>query len=371
MIEGDFDALDFAAYIRGRWVVVAVSCGIAVVLAYGVSRALPRGYTATATILIQPPGGNDPRAATAVSPVYLESLKSYETFASSDTLFAKALATVHVEDSGSTGPVESIKQRVLKVSKPLSTSLLEISATLEDPKKAQALAQYVAAQTVELNRSLDSSSAAEMENEYRTQLNTAKERYRSARQAHVSIAAAEPLEGLENEVEEATDLKFRLERDLEVARTDLADYSARHPQGGEDQNWLQQQIVATRARVVALEGQINGLGESLAKKSPLLEAGKVRRGAMESDEKAALAAFETANSRLNEILSSSAFHGERLQMLDPGIVPQRPSSPNTMLNTLAALLFALVGSVVWLGFRFSHARLGRGRPERLYSYSNR
>jgi uncharacterized protein involved in exopolysaccharide biosynthesis len=92
---------------------------------------------------------------------------------------------------------------------------------------------------------------------------------------------------------------------------------------------------------------------------------------MESDEKAALAAFEAANSRLNEILSSSAFHGERLQILDPGIVPQRPSSPNTMLNILAALLFALVGSAVWLGFRFSHERLGRARPERLYSYSNR
>ena len=40
-----------------------------------------------------------------------------------------------------------------------STSLLEISVTLEDPVKAQALAQYIAQQTVELNKSLNGKSA--------------------------------------------------------------------------------------------------------------------------------------------------------------------------------------------------------------------
>ncbi len=40
--------------------------------------------------------------------------------------------------------LESVKQRVLKVTKPASTAVLEISATRRDPRKAQALAQYVA-----------------------------------------------------------------------------------------------------------------------------------------------------------------------------------------------------------------------------------
>ena len=35
--------------------------------------------------------GTDPRAAIAISQVYLESLKTYESFASSDTLFLQAL----------------------------------------------------------------------------------------------------------------------------------------------------------------------------------------------------------------------------------------------------------------------------------------
>ncbi len=79
---------------------------MAVVLAAAVAvvacLVLPKQYTATATLVIEPPGG-DPRSATAVSSIYLESLKSYETFASSDSLFAKACEKFHLLD----GPNES------------------------------------------------------------------------------------------------------------------------------------------------------------------------------------------------------------------------------------------------------------------------
>jgi len=71
--------------------VVAITCSTALALSGIVSLLLPAHYTATASILIEPPGGNDPRAATAVSTVYLESLKTYERLASSDTLFEHAL----------------------------------------------------------------------------------------------------------------------------------------------------------------------------------------------------------------------------------------------------------------------------------------
>ena len=51
-------------------------------------------YTATARIVIDPPAGTDLRAAMAVSPIYLESLRTYEQFASSDSLFQKAARAV-------------------------------------------------------------------------------------------------------------------------------------------------------------------------------------------------------------------------------------------------------------------------------------
>ena len=288
MMDGEFDALDFASYVRGRWMVVAIACGVAVSLAFGVSRFLPRRYTATAIILIQPPGGNDPRTATAVSPVYLESLKSYERFAASDTLFARAYDAVHAGEGDAGGPIESAKQRVLKVTKPASTALLEISATLGDPKKAQALAQYVAEQTVEMNRSLDTRASADLTNEFRTQLNMAKDRYAGAQQARNALATAEPVESLQNEVQDMSDLKFRLERDLAVARTDLADYTAQQqalskgPKSQDDDLWLRRNIASAEAKIAALEEQTRELGGELAIKGPQLEERKARRDALET-----------------------------------------------------------------------------------------
>ncbi len=61
------------------------------------------------------------------------------------------------------------------------------------------------------------------------------------------------------------------------------------------------------------------------------------------------------------MLSSAQFHGERLQIVDPGIVPDQPSSPNTLLNLAGALILSLAGSLIWLMIRFSQARLADAR----------
>src|SRR5437868_6880951 len=135
-----FDAFEYVEYLRRRWRVIAAACGVALLIVLPVSLLLPKRYTATASIVIDPPGGSDARIATAVSAVYLESLKTYERYATSDSLFERAIQHFHLADSGS---AQSLKRRVLKVSKVRDTKLLEISATLPDPKLAQNLAQYL------------------------------------------------------------------------------------------------------------------------------------------------------------------------------------------------------------------------------------
>jgi len=370
MIDGEFDALDLVSYVRERWRVIAISCGVAVCLALGVSLMLHRKYTATATILIQAPGGADPRAATALSPVYLESLKSYEYFASSDNLFARALDAVHARENTKSS-IESLRRSVLTVSKPQGTAMLEISATLRDPRKAQALAQYIAEQTVALNRSMDVQSSVDVTNEFRTQFATAKARYENARQARNAFATTEPVESLENEFQEAADLKFRLERDLSEVRTELAGYSGQHPQSAEDQEWVRRQVESTQAKIASLEKQTRELAVKLTNMGPSLETRRVRRDALVDNEKVALGAMEGANAKLNDMLTSVGFHGERLQVIDSGMVPQRPSSPDILLNVVAALLVSFVGSLVWLTFAFSRARLLSVRSERAYSHNLR
>src|SRR5579884_2689360 len=133
------DGYDFARYLWRRRGVVIVACASALTLTGSISPFLPHHYTATASVLIQPPGGNDPRAATAISPVYLESLKSYERLALSDTLFARAIEHVHAVGPGNDRTFESLKHGILRVNKAPNTAILEISATMPDPRKAQAL----------------------------------------------------------------------------------------------------------------------------------------------------------------------------------------------------------------------------------------
>src|ERR1700685_4036234 len=120
-MEEQFDGVQFAHYVGCRWAVIVICCIVATVVTGGVCVILPKQYTATASILIEPPAGNDPRGATAISPVYLESLKTYERFASSDSVFATALHELGLEPRFVGKSIESIKRSVPKVARPTST----------------------------------------------------------------------------------------------------------------------------------------------------------------------------------------------------------------------------------------------------------
>jgi capsular polysaccharide biosynthesis protein len=138
-MHNDSVGLEFARYLWLSRAKVAITCVTALAIAGGVSLLLPARYTATASILIEPPGGNDPRAATAVSTVYLESLKTYERLASSDTLFERALNDLNIRQRYPGVSTESLKRRILEVSKPSSTKIIDISATVNNHIVAHAL----------------------------------------------------------------------------------------------------------------------------------------------------------------------------------------------------------------------------------------
>src|SRR6185437_16429995 len=118
-MQKEFDGIQFAQYLRRRWAVIAICCTVAIAAVGSISLLLPRRYTATASILIEPPAGNDPRGATAVSSVYLESLKTYERFASSDTAIVAALRESGLEKKFEGSNIDQIKRSALKVSRPV------------------------------------------------------------------------------------------------------------------------------------------------------------------------------------------------------------------------------------------------------------
>jgi uncharacterized protein involved in exopolysaccharide biosynthesis len=101
-----FDAHQYLSYLRSRAGFIMVVSVSAAVLVLIVSLLLTKQYTATASIMIDPPVADDPRASVAVNPTYLESLRSYEKLASSDTLFARALEKFHLREAQACAPLE-------------------------------------------------------------------------------------------------------------------------------------------------------------------------------------------------------------------------------------------------------------------------
>ncbi len=348
-----FDVIEFVDYLHDKGSIFLVSCGVALALAIGVSLVMPKSYTAKASVVIDAPAGSDPRAVLSLSSIYLESLRTYESFALSDTLFQQAITRVAVDGS---------KANVVKVSMPANTTVLEIRATLRDPRKAQALAQYIAEQTVARGNSADSKTAAETIAGLRSKQQEALERLTQARRESDASLASAPIAALENEVRGGFDQKFRFEGDLARARTDLAEYATQS-----DTDATRRQSAATRARIASIEKQKQELAGELEKKGARLDTSRSRRDAMDAEVQTAQAAYEDATTRLNDTLSAPQSRGQRLRLIDPGIVPQQPSSPNLWLNTGAAFFASLIGTFGVLMLRFGYVRLQRERSERVYS----
>lgn len=362
-LENRIDLIQFLAYLRKRWLVIVISTLTAAILTLAGNLARSKRYTATASILIEAPAGNDPRGATAVSAIYLESLKTYEHFAESNTLFAQALDHLNLREDQAAQSLEGLKKRVLRVSKLRDTKILQVSATLDNPQKAQALAHYIAQQTVELNRSLDRDSEADVIEQASRSLAEATTRLRNAEQARDTFAATSPIESLEGEVRSASELKARLTQELSETREDLAQYLAQSQispataRPDVDDDLSKKQIAGIKARIASGQNELADLTKTIDAKSRILEERKHRRDVLDIERQAARAQYESAASKKNDILASGGFRGERLAIVDPGTVPERPSSPNISLNVAVALLFSFFASIVYLSFAFGYSRL--------------
>jgi uncharacterized protein involved in exopolysaccharide biosynthesis len=329
MSDSDRSLLPALDRLRTRWRVIAIACSVSVSLALVVSLLLPKQYTATTRIVIEPPAGNDPRAATAVSPIYLESLRSYELFASSDSLFQQAVQRFGLRQGSE--PIDKLKKKVLKAELPKNLKILEIQATLPDPKTAYALALYIAEETVKLNRAATGDADQELVAEAEKQSAAARDRFRSADAEWSRALGDAPVETLKAEVTGDEALRATLQREL-----------------------AESVVIADPERAEGYRKQLETLLPGIAAKRKLLAERSARLDRLESERKAAQSAFTASETRAQEVRSARGYRGERLRIIDPGVVPERPSFPNTPLNLVIALLVALAISVLYLILEMSY-----------------
>jgi polysaccharide biosynthesis transport protein len=363
------DGLVYLSYVRSRWRIVGLSCFTAVALAGAASLIMKRQYTATARILIEPPAGADPRSAMAVSPIYLESLKTYEQFAASDSLFQKAAGRFELQTLMGPLPIESLKKRVLKVGLVRNTRILEVAATLPNAAKAQALAQYVAEQTVAQNRSLISQSAEDLVAGVEKQAAEARARLERTEAEWSQFLVKEPIDGLQSAIGEAGLLRGKLEEQLASARLEIADAADRERQSSPpDGELVRKEQSNARTRLDELQREVETLDRQIAEKEKLAGQRSARRDQLEAQQKSDQAALTAAETRLRDTRNDLGYRGERLTIIDTGVVPERPSSPNVPLNIAVAALLSLLFPLVYLALALNfdeHRSSGRDVLEAL------
>jgi uncharacterized protein involved in exopolysaccharide biosynthesis len=330
------DAFHYLSYLRSRWRLIAASCSIAATLAVAVTLIQPREYTATARIVIEPPAGMDPRSAMAVSPIYLESLKTYEHFATSDSIFSNAMGRFDLRSLVGARPVESLKKRVLKVETIRNTRILEISATLPDARKAQALARFLAESTVELSRSMVAQSAQDLLQGTVRQADEIRARLQETEARWLQLVASEPVDDLQAAMGEAAQLRSGVREQVLSVELEVADAADRAKQP------------AAPARLDQMRKQIETLDRQYTEREKLLALRLAHRDRLDAERQSAQEALAAVETRLRDARGDAGYRGERLEIIDPGIVPERPSSPNLPLNFAAAVLLGLVLSVLYL-----------------------
>ncbi|MGO4879842.1 MAG: hypothetical protein ACLP59_03350 [Bryobacteraceae bacterium] len=329
----------YLSFLISRWRFIAVTCAIAVALVLAVSLTRAKQYTATCRILIEPPAGTDIRSALGVSPIYLESLKTYEHFAGSDSLFLRALDKFQLRRRFPDRPVESLKAGILKAGMVRDTKILEIKVTLPDPKAAQALAQYLGEETVKLSRSVDQEADQDLSQTIEKQEAEARGRLERSEAAWARIVAQEPVDGLQQDLQSGAELKATLERSVFRAE---ADASA----GGAE-------AAANSARAETLRKQLAQVDRELNAKEELLGRRLADRDRVKAERIASQDAYQAAEARLNQVRSDRGYRSERLKIIDPGIVPERPSAPNIPLQLMAALMLGLIAPVIYLTLELS------------------
>jgi uncharacterized protein involved in exopolysaccharide biosynthesis len=341
-------------YLRLRWRWIAGACAVAIALTLAVTATMTREYTATARVVIEPPAGSDLRSAMAVSPIYLESLKTYESYAASDSLFFKALDKFGLRTSLGGRPVESLKRRVLKVGILRNTRILEISASLPDPRMAQALASYMADATVALARTSIEDSNRDLIGGIEREAGDVRAHLEQTESAWSKLLSSEPVAELQSAMESSAELRGKLEEQIASAELELADAAERLQQAkAAEQPEIRQQSANARSRLAEERKQLDALDHRNAERERTLSLRMAHRDKLEAERKARLAELAGMEARLRETRGDAGYRGERLRVIDPGIVPERPSSPNLPLNLAAAILMSLALSVLYLTFEMT------------------
>ena len=108
-----------------------------------------------------------------------------------------------------------------------------------------------------------------------------------------------------------------------------------------------------KSRIAHLREQVSQLDKEIEHIRVTLAQREAQAQALEAERSAAWWIQEDSEARLLQERSMRSARGERLQIMDRGVVPERPSYPRVVLNVIVSTGLALVLSLLYLTLQFS------------------
>ena len=156
-------------------------------------------------------------------------------------------------------------------------------------------------------------------------LQAAQSRLDREQAAWRDFSTREPYESMRAELETLTGSHERVNRDLLDSRAELAELKGSADVG---------RMAGVQARVDALAKQDAELSRETQAKGAALSGEEAQADQLEQRLQSARTEYDAAAARLGELRAADGSRGERLRVMDPGVTPERPSSPNVALNVL-------------------------------------
>ncbi len=376
-----FDLQEYQAAMAARWKsILAVGTGAAVV-ALVASLLLPAKYEATVLMAIQP-GSVGQSNPTAMSPAYLESLRSYEQWVQSEGLVERLLTGERPPDI--TG--EQFRRSALRATMVRGTRTLQVSVRLGDPKLAHTLALKLAQIAVEANGSVARAERLQARQFAEREVEEAREPVTKAQAALEQFNREARQDERWRQNDQAIERKARYLTDLADAQISLAEQEARlatlreqmakEPeqlrleQRGQPSDVLnparqdlRQNLELVRTSIGGLRARCDALRVALKELGPELQRGQAelasldsRRRTLEHDLQAAEERLKVFRTRATDSGVTVALRHEDLQISDAGVVPTRPVSPRPVLNTVLGAVLGCIAGLLYETYAWNRDR---------------
>lgn len=348
----DTETLDVRSYLRhlGRsWKTLVAVPAVAVSVALLISMALPRKYDAKVTLLVQP-GASDPRFPPAMNQIYLEYLRSYEQVIQGSGLLARVIQEFHLDMT-----VDQFRNQVLNVEMLRFSKLLTIRVRWDDPQRAHQMAQFLAKEAVRSTEGLRDADAERAVRAAQDEVGRAQARLDEVSSRLLEFRLKTREEELSRAAQVEMDNKSEFEKQLANSQILVPELEARATAKTEQAKDAAASLAAERAKQVALRKALADLEGSLARHQAALLKAQAGSANLERNYRAAQDALTQATARANEARASATSRSEQLQIADPGIVPQRPSSPHYLFNALLAFALGLFAAVIYESWQWSES----------------